>query len=80
MLKWSKRDAVEALLAFYQTVEPTADENEMKEKKWRGVYVDGKMAYTFYGEEELARAVAVFMANTSVADRYLLNAVVMCSL
>lgn len=75
MLKWSKNDAIETLLAFYQTIEPTADENEMKEKKWRGVCVDGKMAYAFYGEEELARAVAVFMANTSVADRYLPNAV-----
>ena len=75
MLKWSKNDAIETLLAFYQTIEPTADENEMKEKKWRGVYVDGKMAHAFYGEAELARAVAVFMANTSVADRYLPNAV-----
>ena len=75
MLKWSKRAAVEDLLAFYRTVEPTADENEMKEKKWRGVCVDGAIAYAFYGEEELARAVAVFMTNTSVADRYLPNAV-----
>ena len=75
MLKWSKKDAVEALFAFYRTVEPAADENEKKEKKWRGVYIDGKMAYAFYGERELAHAVAVFMANTSVADRYLSNAV-----
>ena len=52
MLKWSKNDAIETLLAFYQTIEPTADENEMKEKKWRGVYVDGKMAYAFHEEYE----------------------------
>ena len=75
MLKWSKRDAVESLLSFYQTVEPTADENEMKEKKWRGVYIDGRMVYAFYGEKELTRAVAIFMANNSVADRYKSNAV-----
>lgn len=75
MLKWSKRNAAEALMSFYQTVERAVSEDEMKTKKWRGVQVDGNIVYAFYGEKELSQALAVFMDNPGISNRYLSNAV-----
>lgn len=75
------KDRVDALLAFYASIEFVSDEKQVEDAKrqgrsWRIEYIQGRQVFAFIDDEKLGIAADKIWACAKIADKFARNTIV----